>query len=81
MTKYTAGRGLGIMLIVAGIAHFVVPAGFDKIIPPALPFEPRFWTYLSGAAELTIGAMMFAEVQVGGVLEVIDVRQGVGGGW
>ena len=60
MTKYTAGRGLGIMLLVAGVAHFVAPAGFDKIIPPALPFEPRFWTYLSGAAELTIGAMMFA---------------------
>lgn len=60
MTKYTAGRGLGIMLLVAGVAHFVAPAGFDKIIPPALPFEPRFWTYLSGLAELTIGAMMFA---------------------
>jgi len=60
MTKYTAGRGLGIMLLVAGFAHFAAPAGFDKIIPPALPFEPRFWTYLSGAAELTIGVMMFA---------------------
>ena len=60
MTKYTAGRGLGIMLLVAGVAHFVAPAGFDKIIPPILPFEPRLWTYLSGAAELTIGAMMFA---------------------
>ena len=60
MTKYTAGRGLGIMLLVAGFAHFAAPAGFDKIIPPVLPFEPRFWTYLSGAAELTIGLMMFA---------------------
>ena len=60
MTKYTAGRGLGIMLLIAGTAHFLAPSGFDQIIPPALPFEPRFWTYLSGAAELTIGAMMFA---------------------
>lgn len=59
MTKYTAGRGLGILLIVAGSAHFLSPAGFDELIPPALPFEPRFWTYLSGAAELTIGAMLF----------------------
>jgi uncharacterized membrane protein len=60
MTKYTAGRGLGIMLLIAGSAHFLAPGGFDQIIPPVLPFEPRFWTYLSGAAELTIGAMMFA---------------------
>ena len=60
MTKYTAGRGLGIMLLITGSVHFLAPGGFDNIIPPALPFEPRFWTYLSGAAELTIGAMMFA---------------------
>lgn len=59
MTKYTAGRGLGILLLVAGSAHFLSPAGFDAIIPPILPFEPRFWTYLSGAAELTIGALLF----------------------
>lgn len=59
MTKYTGGRGLGILLIAAGTAHFLSPAGLDKIIPPALPFEPRFWTYLSGAAELTIGALLF----------------------
>jgi uncharacterized membrane protein len=60
MTKYTAGRGLGILLLIAGSSHFLAPAGFDAIIPPILPFEPRFWTYLSGAAELTIGASMFA---------------------
>jgi uncharacterized membrane protein len=60
MTKYTAGRGLGILLLIAGSGHFLAPAGFDAIIPPILPFEPRLWTYLSGAAELTIGASMFA---------------------
>lgn len=60
MGKYTAGRGLGILLLVAGSAHFLSPGGFDELIPPALPFEPRFWTYLSGAAELVIGVMMFA---------------------
>lgn len=62
MTKYTAGRGLGIMLLITGSTHFLAPAGFDAIIPPILPFEPRFWTYLSGAAELTIGALMFAPI-------------------
>lgn len=60
MSKYTAGRGLGILLLIAGSGHFLAPAGFDAIIPPILPFEPRLWTYLSGAAELTIGASMFA---------------------
>ena len=60
MSKYTAGRGLGILLLVAGTTHFVSPAGYDALIPPVLPFEPRFWTYLSGAAELAIGAMLFA---------------------
>jgi len=62
MTKYTAGRGLGIMLLVAGFAHFAAPAGFDKIIPPVLPFEPRFWTYLSGLAELVIAALLFVSL-------------------
>ena len=60
MGKYTAGRGLAILLLAAGTVHFLSPAGFDKIVPPILPFEPRVWTYLSGLAELTIGAMMFA---------------------
>lgn len=60
MTKYAAGRGLGVLLLIAGSAHFLAPDGFDKIVPPILPFEPRLWTYLSGAAELTIGGIMFA---------------------
>lgn len=60
MSKYTTGRGLGSLLLVAGTLHFLVPSGFDKIVPPVLPLEPRFWTYLSGVAELTIGAMLFA---------------------
>lgn len=60
MTKFTAGRGLGILLVAAGTLHFVVPGGFDNIVPPALPLEPRFWTYLSGLAELVVGGLLLA---------------------
>lgn len=58
MHKYTTGRGLGILLIVAGLGHFLAPQGLDNIVPPVLPFEPRFWTYLSGVAELVVGVML-----------------------
>ena len=60
MNKYTAGRGLGIMLLITGTGHFLAPASLDKIIPPALPFDPRFWTYLSGVAELVVAIMLLA---------------------
>ena len=60
MNKYTAGRGLGIMLLITGTGHFLAPGALDKIIPPGLPFDPRFWTYLSGVAELVVAIMLFA---------------------
>lgn len=58
MTKYTAGRGLGLMLIATGTGHFLAPAALDKIVPPQLPLDPRFWTYASGVAELTVAVML-----------------------
>jgi uncharacterized membrane protein len=60
MNKYTAGRGLGIMLLITGTGHFLAPASLDKIIPPALPLDPRFWTYLSGVAELVVALMLLS---------------------
>ena len=42
------------ILATAGIAHFVVPNGFDDIVPRALPGSPRIWTYVSGVAELAV---------------------------
>jgi uncharacterized membrane protein len=44
------------VLGVAGVAHFVVPKGFDEIVPRALPGSARLWTYVSGAAELAVAA-------------------------
>jgi uncharacterized membrane protein len=48
------------LLGVAAIAHFVVPKGFDEIVPRALPGSARLWTYVSGAAELVVaGAVAY----------------------
>jgi uncharacterized membrane protein len=53
--KRTPGRNLGIFLIATGIGHFIVPKPLDLIVPDFLPGDPRFWTYLSGVAEIAIG--------------------------
>lgn len=57
--NHKVGRGMGLMLIGTGITHFIFPKPFDTIVPPFLPGDPRFWTYLSGAAELVIAALLF----------------------
>jgi uncharacterized membrane protein len=60
MTQTSVGRSLGIFLIIAGIGHFVFPKGLDAIVPEFLPGDPRFWTYLSGLAEIAIGIALLA---------------------
>ena len=52
----TPTRVLVAILGVAGVAHFVIPKGFDEIVPHALPGRPRTWTSLSGVAELAVAA-------------------------
>ncbi len=44
------------LLTAAGVAHFAAPRGFDSIIPGVVPGSRRFWTYVSGAAELGLAA-------------------------
>ena len=46
---------VGAFITIAGVMHFVNPGFFDAIVPPALPFGERFWTYASGVAEVVIG--------------------------
>jgi len=38
----------------AGVAHFLVPQVFERIVPPRLP-RPRTLVYVSGAAEVAVG--------------------------
>jgi uncharacterized membrane protein len=58
MTFTKVGRGMGIFLIATGIGHFLFPQGLDAIVPGFLPGDPRFWTYLSGVAEIAIGLVL-----------------------
>jgi uncharacterized membrane protein len=51
-----AALALSALLAGAGIAHFTAPDGFDSIVPHLLPSSERFWTYVSGAAELALAA-------------------------
>ena len=60
--KFTTGRGMAIMLIITGVGHFAFPEPLDAIVPPLLPGDPRFWTYLSGVAELVVAAMLLAPI-------------------
>jgi uncharacterized membrane protein len=53
------GRGMGFMLIVTGLTHFLFPKPVDTIVPPFLPGDPQIWTYSSGLAELVIAALLF----------------------
>lgn len=59
-----SSRALAVLLIVTGLGHFVLPEPLDAIVPPFLPFEPRFWTYLSGVAELVVAALLFVPAQL-----------------
>ncbi|GAB2648060.1 membrane protein [Gordonia jinhuaensis] len=49
-------RALSALLLSTGVLHFAAPAPFDSIVPESVPLSPRSATYLSGAAELAIGA-------------------------
>ena len=49
--------GLGAGIGAAGVLHFVRPEFFDAIVPPWLPPSQRFWTLISGVAELVVGVM------------------------
>ena len=46
---------LGVFVLLAGITHFANPDFFDAIVPPWLPPSERFWTYISGLAEIAVG--------------------------
>ena len=51
----TSARILATFLLVAGVTHFANPTFFDNIVPPWLPPSERFWIYISGVGELSIG--------------------------
>lgn len=54
---------MGYLLFGAGVGHFVFPAALDSIVPASLPGDPRIYTYLSGVAELLIGAALLTPLE------------------
>lgn len=48
---------LAALLAVGGVAHFVVPEPYSRMIPRALP-QPRMWVFASGVAELAVAALL-----------------------
>jgi uncharacterized membrane protein len=51
-----AAWALAALLAAAGATHLSAPRPFDRIVPRALPGDPRTWTYVSGVAELAVAA-------------------------
>lgn len=49
---------LAALLLGAGTTHFLMPKPYDAIVPAELPGSARFYTYASGVAELTSGALL-----------------------
>ena len=49
--------GLAAFLLVAGIAHFVVPRSYERIVPRVFD-DPAFWVRWSGAAEIGCAALV-----------------------
>lgn len=47
----------GAAFIFAGVSHFLQPAVWVPIVPPYLPF-PLALVYISGAAEVALGALL-----------------------
>ena len=63
MDNRNLGRLLGYILLGAGIGHFIFPGPLDAIVPPALPGDPRIYTYLSGVAEIVIGIALLTPLE------------------
>ncbi|OMC57157.1 hypothetical protein A5747_05055 [Mycobacterium sp. IS-836] len=57
-TTQTAAYRVAAMLMGIGTLHFLAPEPFDGIVPAELPGDPRLYTYVSGAAEVSIGALL-----------------------
>jgi len=51
---------MGAVYVVAGVLHFLVPASFERVVPPSLP-SPRGLVYVSGVAEVGLGVGVLFE--------------------
>jgi len=55
---------LAVIMVFAGVMHFVVPRAFEQIVPLVLPMK-RAIVYVSGLAEIALGVgLLFPQTQV-----------------
>jgi uncharacterized membrane protein len=57
-TSQVATHRIAAMLLGVGTLHFLAPKPFDDIVPAELPGDARLYTYASGVAEVSIGALL-----------------------
>ena len=60
MTPRIARLGLAVFFVAAGLLHFVFPASYVSIVPPALP-APLALVYVSGVLEIGGGLSLLSE--------------------
>jgi uncharacterized membrane protein len=69
---------LAALLLGVGTTHFLMPKPYDDIVPAELPGSARFYTYASGVAEMTTGALLLSpRTRKLGALAAIAVFLGV----
>ncbi len=69
---------LAALLLGSGVLHFVMPKPYDTMVPAELPGSQRFYTYSSGVAELTTGALLLVpRTRKVGAMAAIAVFLGV----
>jgi uncharacterized membrane protein len=57
-TSQALAYRIAAMLLSVGTLHFLAPKPFDDIVPAELPGDARLYTYASGVAEVSIGALL-----------------------
>ena len=57
---HLSAGALAALLAGSAVTHFLAPRPYDAIVPRALPGTPRFWTYASAVAELSVAALVAA---------------------
>jgi uncharacterized membrane protein len=76
-------KGLAALLLGIGTLHFLTPRFFDELIPAVLPGTARAWTYGSGVAELTAGALVLNRrtARIGGFAAFVVILGVWPGNW
>jgi uncharacterized membrane protein len=60
MSNDRSARALAAVMATAGVAHFVIPEFFERIIPSPLRAHDRFLVNASGVAELACAALLLS---------------------